>query len=225
MNRSRQGIRARSREGAPQYERRKRDIPVKRTVFVQGDGKETEFQYFMGLRQHPVVKSLVKLTTRPGVGRLPITAVTRVIDRLEGRREVYDELYCVVDTEGNAESEDLQEAGVLAAKHNIELIRSHPSFEVWLLAHFDKDARIALNWQEAKDLLNPHWQKRMGREYDKADSAVRTGLADLTHQAIANARGIYQRVFNSDEVLSDDTCWTEVYKLVAHLLGFPDTEA
>lgn len=61
--------------------------------------------------------------------------------------KTYDEVWCVLDVEHAAHAETLTQAIALAGKHNIRLVLSNPSFEVWLLCHFERVTR----WLENGD--------------------------------------------------------------------------
>ena len=63
----------------------------------------------------------------------------------------------------------LNEAIALARQHKIRLFLSNPSFEVWLIAHFERTTRFFENGDAVEAYLShTHWRKQFGSDYEKA---------------------------------------------------------
>ncbi|WBB62892.1 RloB family protein [Streptomyces sp. WMMC500] len=106
-------------------------------VFVACEGESTEPDYLdylnkefgegdttrVPFRIHPIAESN---------GMLP----TETVAAIQGRREDPDEGWVLFDRDGTDRDNDIQQAMKEAAAAGIEVAFSHPSFDLWLLLHF-----------------------------------------------------------------------------------------
>jgi hypothetical protein len=114
-------------------------------------------------------------------------------EKAAARREEFDEVWCVFDVERADQPEQLTKARTLAEKHGILLALSNPSFEVWLLAHFARTKRAFADCDRVIEVLNKHWQRKFGRDYEKNDEQLYARLANRTRTAIDNAQAVREQ--------------------------------
>jgi hypothetical protein len=151
-----------------QYEQRS-------TVLIATNGKCTERQYFLGLKQEDWVR----------VGRISVVfesgSPLEVVRGAAGRRDRndYDEAWAVCDVDQYSVVEASTEAGDL----NVSLLWSNPSFEVWLILHKSDCFAYIDGAAKAGDLLRAlvvNWDKT------KLDfSSFRDGVDDAVRRAKA----------------------------------------
>ena len=135
------------------------------------------------------------------------------------RSEEYDEVWCVMDTEGPEKRESLARALRVAREHDIKVCLSSPAFEVWLLLHFERSAGFCLDGRAVIVKLNKHWVKNFFMEYDKADDRLYHRIADSTSTAIANAQWVREIHHREKPDMVDCNPSTEVYRLVKQFLS------
>ena len=92
-----------------------------------------------------------------------------------------DEAWCVFDIEKSATHTTLQKALDLARKHCYHLALSNPSFEYWVLLHYERTGKGFINAAEVIRALN-----RYIPDYSKSMSVFHL-VWDNTNQAIENA--------------------------------------
>jgi hypothetical protein len=192
-----------------------------RTLIVC-EGKETEPNYFRGLRQEDAVRERFNVVIQTSKGGSCLAVVERALQEMNkatSRGEAYDDVWCVFDAEHASQKEQVIEAQSLATANGMRLAISNPSFEVWLLAHFLRTKRSFADCDRVIQELNKYWQREFNRDYDKTDERLYFLLANRTQTAIGNA----QRVREQDWALSSDivecNSATDVYLLVNRLLG------
>lgn len=109
-----------------------RNRRLSRRVLIVCGGRETEKQYFQGLRaaeRNPAVRVVIK--ANPGSP----TEVVRHAEKL--RRQAPDEfedVWCVFDVDEYG----IEESVTTARRLGIGVAISNPCFELWLLMHFDR---------------------------------------------------------------------------------------
>lgn len=200
MSRNQKSI-AQSRRGGTRRPSRK--------VLVLGEGK-SEVAYFKGFTgpdRHVVVRAVGTETTDPA-------KILRLADRyiedfgldLEGE----DRVAIVMDVDANKRAELLRKVEKFAAK-GIEVYISNPSFEVWLILHFENYAKceepIAVT-----ERLDSIMVKRTGRHYEKSEGIRWTD--DMLDTALKNAAGIQKKNGCTLEWCFDTRPSTMVHKLV-----------
>lgn len=194
----------------------------KRTILIVGEGRETEPNYFHGLKREQSVMDHYALTIKKGNGRSRVQIVQEAVDKKKSCGQTFDEVWCVFDTESLASTDarqDYNDALQLARRNGIEVAVSNPSFEVWLLAHFVRSSRMFCNGNAVIAELNRHWLGKFARDYDKASARVYNDLANLTRTAIQNALAVRQTDHWGEPDIAKCNSSTDVYILVAKLLG------
>jgi len=195
--------------------------PRKRGLLIQCEGQKTEPNYLdefckaCGVRHHMVVQ------VKRGKGQNAVVTVEAAIAGSSLRRQgerVYNDVWCVLDVEHAAHEAKLSEAVALAREHNIRLFLSNPSFEVWLLAHFERTTRFFEDGGAAEAYLShTHWRKHFGGDYDKGDPRLYARLADRVGAALGNAQWALE-TYHENAPCRDSNASTEVYQLVRELL-------
>ena len=195
--------------------------PRKHTLLIQCEGQKTEPNYLEEFCKACGVRHRLEVRVKPGRGQNAAVTVKAAI--AEGSRRllgenVYDAVWCVLDVEHAAHEATLNEALALAQKNNIRLFLSNPSFEVWLIAHFERTKRDFANGGAAEAYLsNTYWQKQFGCEYDKGDLRLYERLAGHRNAAVENAQWVLES-FHGNASCRESNASTEVYQLVRELL-------
>ena len=118
---------------------------AKRVVCVRTEGENTEPIYFAEfLKREGIPRSMVDC--KPSKGSSPISVVNDLVKaRKRNKGEVkkgkpkIDEYWAVFDTEAGRPG--LDEAIRLAGSYGIHCAVSAPSFEYWILLHYEKTSR------------------------------------------------------------------------------------
>ena len=194
--------------------------PRRRSLLIQCEGQETEPNYLDELCKACGVRHRMGVKVKRGKGQNAVVTVEAA--KNEGKRKllgekIYDEIWCVLDVEHAAHEAKLNEATALAREHSIRMFLSNPSFEVWLLAHFERTKRDFANGGAAEASLNTHWQRHFHSDYDKGDPKLHTKLADRVSTALENAQWVLE-TFHENAPCRDSNASTEVYQLVQELL-------
>ena len=169
--------------------------PRRRSLLIQCEGEKTEPNYLDELCKACGVRQRLEVKVKPGKGQNAAVTVAAAI--VEGSRKrlgegIYDDVYCVLDVEHIGHEAKLNEATALAQKHGIRLFLSHPSFEVWLIAHFERVTRGFADGSAAEAYLDTHWQKHFNGNYEKGDPKLYAKLADRVAAALKNAQWILE---------------------------------
>jgi len=213
------GSRRRAQRGQARRSRTSR--PVKTTVLIVGEGRETEPNYFRALRSEESVDRRFAITVKKGRGISREDVVNQAVKlkaQADSHGKGFDEVWCVLDVETPGARESLNRALAKAKEHGITACLSNPCFEVWLLSHFEKKARAYNDCDAVIARLNKHWAKVCAEDYRKNDENVYGRVSDLTQTAIENAQWVRDTHHGSIEETADANSSTEVYRLVRRLL-------
>jgi hypothetical protein len=128
------------------YRRGSRSRAVKdaRGILIVTEGTVTEVVYFKSLREQlRLTKDLIKVVH--GKGTDPENLVKHAIAlreerNCEARKQTsdkvsFDEVWCVLDSEGAERERGIKAAFELAARERVNIALSRPCFEFWLLLH------------------------------------------------------------------------------------------
>lgn len=209
------------RMDACRFPRKSAGYPVRRRILVVGEGKETEPNYFRAFGKEHGARCGFCLVVKGAGGYSPEHCVNRAVVEMKATRnpdEEYDEVWCVFDVESVGKADSLSKAIATAKKSSIKTCLSNPSFEVWLIAHFERTSRSFVDAKAAERHLDGHWQQACGQPYDKADPRVYERLRASTETAIKNAREVHVTDHGRKDVQKCNSS-TEVYQLVTFLLA------
>jgi len=191
--------------------------PQKTTILIVCEGKETERNYFDQLKRDEPTRRRFAITVKRGKGGSRQQIAQFAVDRKNDIDATYDQVWCVMDTEGPEELDATRRALELLNANSITPALSNPAFEVWILAHFEKTGTGFLNCDQVIAQLNKHWQRRFPADYDKADQFIYQRLATFTDQAIENARWVREHHHGLEKCVIECNSATEVYRLVDDL--------
>ena len=143
--------------GRPVKRRHVSSHSAKSVICIRTEGENTEPVYFDEfLRKERIPRSIVDC--RPSKGSSPISVVNDLIKaKNRNRSEVrkgkpkIDEYWAVFDTEG--ERPRLEEAIQLAKSQGIHCAISAPSFEYWILLHYEKTSRPFTKSKQVERIL------------------------------------------------------------------------
>jgi hypothetical protein len=203
--------------------RRSRRRPQKTRLLIVCEGKETEPNYFRGLRDEEAVRQNFSVVIQKGKGGSCLAVVQQAIaekEKAAARGEKFDEVWCVFDVEQAARREQVSEAQALAGKNEIQLALSNPSFEVWLLAHFVRTKKSFVGCDKVIEELNKHWRREFGQSYEKNDEHLYARLASRSRTATDNARNLREQDWATLPNVADCNSATAVYLLAGRLLGY-----
>jgi hypothetical protein len=222
--RGRKGGSKRTRAEKP-LQRRSRHRSERIRILIVCEGRETEPNYFDGLKEEKAVEQKFIIEVKKGRGGSCRAVVRQAIaerEKAASRWKEFDEVWCVLDVEQAGQREHVIEARTLAGQHDIQLALSNPSFEVWLLAHFDSTRRFFADCDKVSEHLNKHWRREFEQDYEKNDERLYTRLAGLTRTAIGKARKVRKEDWDPAADIVDCNSATDVYRLVERLLGPPE---
>jgi len=200
----------------------------KRRVLIVGEGRETEYNYFVRFRnafEKELVATATSVSVRRGRGGDAHNIVQNAIKeakKFKPDRKRGDRVFLLLDTEGTGRSPELPAAERLARKQGVEIIYSCPAIEYWLLCHFPKIPRG--NFKDCAAVeseLNKvkHWGSVCNTKYDKADQDIFDRLSPLLNRARAQALEIdLHHLRNTGSALRTNPS-TQVYELIAILIG------
>ncbi len=205
-----------NRRGTPK--RRHQPRPLKTTLLIVCEGKETERNYFEELKREPWTSRYFAITVKRGKGGSREQVAQFAVDRKENSVDDFDEVWCVMDVESPAARDEMERASAQLEQNGIRPCLSNPAFEVWLLAHFERTARVFLDCESVIAELNGHWRDRFRLDYDKADPRIYTRLAELIRNAISNAKWVRETHHGLATSTLDCNSSTDVYRLVAQVI-------
>ncbi len=206
-----------NRSGPPR--RRSPHRPLKTAVLLVCEGKETERNYFDQLKREDAIRERFAITVQKGKGGSPEAVAKYAVERKDNSNVKFDEVWCVMDVEDANQRASLDKALTILQKNNIKACLSNPAFEVWLLSHFERTAKMFNNCDAVIARLGKCWQKEFSTGYDKSDRAIYRRVSDRTNTAIENAMSVREKHHGMDKPAADCNPCTEVYRLVKHLLG------
>jgi hypothetical protein len=199
-----------------------RHRPEKTRILIVCEGRETEPNYFRGLRDEEAVRQNFSVVVQKGKGGSGLAVVQQAIaeqEKAAARGEDFDEVWCVLDVEQAGRREQVVQARAPAGRHRIQPALSNPSFEVWILAHFVKTKRPFADSGAVIKELNKSWRRVFGQDFEKNDEQLYARLADRTRTAIGNARKVREQDWDPSSDIIDCNSATDVYLLVERLLG------
>ena len=183
-----------------------------KSIYLFCEGEKTERFYFEQLRQELrgfgfIVK--VKKTNKTDPLGLMREALSFKKHEGEGFFDC-DELYCVLDCDSHSD-EILGKARKFAEENSINLIFSNPSFEYWILAHFEKVNNVCDNSQITSKL-----RKHLG-DYEKNDINIFKKINDKIETAISNAKSVNASKEDFEIFSRNSNPFTNVFEFIEYL--------
>ncbi len=180
-------------------------------VIIGCEGK-TEKTYFKNYNSEQC-----KVKFSHGNSTNPKGVVQDLIQYIDNNIELEenDIVYAVFDTDLEYDKhKQIKEAKTIAKKHNIEIVTSTPSFELWFLLHFGYTTKVFVSNSELIDEL-----EKWIPNYSKSQNTFGV-VRDLTAKAIKNAKKLEQHQLDSGKELDNENCnpYTGVYKITEELI-------
>ncbi|NQV24554.1 MAG: RloB domain-containing protein [Rhodopirellula sp.] len=198
----------------------------KRRVLIVGEGRETEYNYFVGFRntfeqELEATATSVKVTRgKGGDARAIVKNAIKEAKKFKPDRKRGDRVFLLLDTEGVGRAPELPAAEKLAKERGIEIIYSCPSFEYWLLCHFENISRGHFNDCDAVvNALNKKWNTVCKTTYDKADQDIFDRLSSMLNVALVQALDIDLHHLHTKGGARRTNPSAQVYELIAILIG------
>lgn len=197
-----------------------------RRILVVGEGRETEYNYFVGLRNaasdilDATATSLRVVRGRGGDARGIVEHAVKERRSFEPDRRRGDRVFLVMDTEGDGRAPELPAAERLAEKHGIEIVFSSPSLEYWFRCHFPQCPRGFIGSCAAVvSDLNNLWGTVSRADYSKSDKDIYPRLSAHIELAREQALRIDLAHIQQSGSARRRNPSTQIYELVAMLLG------
>lgn len=153
--------------GQDYYKRKKvKNPPSGHCFLLVTEGEKTEPNYFNALRDKLRLSSVDVEIVHPN-GTDPITLTNHAIELRNSRKKAaklgecvpYDEVWVIFDLEKKHDirRKQAKEATQIADLDNIHFARSDPSFEYWLILHYEYTTTPLANADEAIKRLRSKW--------------------------------------------------------------------
>ena len=199
---------------------------LNRRILIVGEGRETEYNYFVGFRNafEDVLKATATSVSvargKGGNARGIVEHAIKELKKFQPERKRGDRVYLLLDTEGAGRAPELPAAETLATQHGVGIVYSCPAFEYWLLCHFATISRGHFaDCATVITALNKKWSSVSKAAYDKADLDVFKRLYDLLDTAHAQALHIDLHHMGTSGSARCVNPSTQVYELIAILVG------
>jgi hypothetical protein len=197
-----------------------------RRVLIVGEGQETEYNYFVGLRNHHSER-LREIATSVSVARGKGGNASNIVQhaikesiKFKPDWKKGDRVFLLLDTEGVGRAPELPAAEKLALQHKIEIVYSSPAFEYWLLCHFGNLPKNYMNDCAAVvRCLNKVWGTVSKEDYNKADERIFGRLSNLLESARLQSLQLDLEYLATQREPVKQNPSSQVYELVARLLG------
>jgi hypothetical protein len=182
-------------------------------LLIVCEGEETEPNYLRGMCEARRI-NLAGVDIKPGTGETDARSLVNKAIKLFKTKD-YDRVFVVLDDDG----QPLEEARHLAGKPlktangdkiQIELISSRPSFEFWLLLHFEYSSRPYTSAEAVIDHLLAHLT-----DYHKASRRIFQQVERGLENSLANAERLKRELAASGGGNPN----TDVHTLVVELLN------
>ena len=184
------------------------------SILIVCEGRETEPNYIAGLCDAMRV-NMAAVKIRSGDSATDAAALVRKARKIFDADREFDRVFVVFDDDGSS----MERARQLAQRPlrrsdskvvRVELIASRPSFEFWLLLHFEYSTRPYRSSAEAITDLRRHLTS-----YDKADPEIFGAVALGLDQAMRRAVQLKRELATTGASAPD----TEFPQLVQQLLS------
>lgn len=207
-------------------------LAINRRILIVGEGRETEYNYFVGFRN--AYEDILKATTtsvsvargRGGNARGIVENAIKALKKFQPDRKRGDRVFLLLDTEGAGRAPELPDAEKLAAKHGVEIVYSCPAFEYWLLCHFARASRGHFaDCQAVINALDAQWSSVSKAAYDKADLDLFARLSTLLDAARTQSLQIDLHHIGISGTARRTNPSTQVYELIGILIGAKSGES
>lgn len=193
--------------------RKKRNLKPKRIILIKVEGKNvTEKQHFINYND---VSNDYRVILARGNTTDPVSMVMALkndMDKNDFNKSNGDKAFCVFDTDDDErKNKQIEDAKKLADIYGIEIIVSSPSFEEWILCHFENSTSFINNRDIVKKVNEYIPYKKTIDVFDD--------IKHLTDKAIKNAKfkEKYHKNLNHNLYSTEANPSSMVYKIIEEL--------
>ncbi|MCD4783568.1 MAG: RloB family protein [Candidatus Eremiobacteraeota bacterium] len=191
------------------YRREGKNLPLRDTVLIVCQGKETEKNYFSSLKDDFGIRDLkVEVKSKD-----PHRIVDYALKKSCLKKSRYNRIWCVLDKD-NSTDQNFNDAVTTAGNREIGVAYSNKSFELWLYLHFHY-SESAQSSQEYEDKLKGLFKKHFDKTYEKNDKEIFSLLRDKMERAIRHAEKLYSKRNKDSPAKADPS--TTVHRLIKEL--------
>lgn len=186
-------------------------------VLIVCEGKKTEPHYFAELKNYYKLNSAnIEITGECGSSPINVCDYAmKLYSQEKAAGDPYDRVYCVFDKDTHTTYDTACDKLARAKpKKTYHIINSVPSFEYWLLLHFEFSSKPF--HKEGKNSASDEVEKQLKKyipDYKKGDKSMFSRLADQLPQAIRYS----ERTLKSAEEGGYDNPSTKVHQLITFL--------
>ena len=198
--------------GERSFARKAGNTPPKEVTLIVCEG-ETETKYFKAFCQSLRLATATIYVCDNGTDSAPVNLV-RKAEQLNLTNDGYDHIYCVFDKDVH-ESFDRAREKIRALSRRtkkplpIKEAVSIPSFELWVLLHYEQTDR---SFNTSVEVIRYISNQNHIRPYKKADDSTCQELITRLETALINADWLERRGHTGNE-----NPMTNVHKLVQHI--------
>lgn len=197
---------------ASSFNRKGIGLPPKEVVLIVCEG-ETEKKYLKALCQQLKLTTATIYVCDNGTDSAPVNLVKKA-EQLHVVNDGYDHIYCVFDKDAH-ESFERARQKIQALKYRarkplpIYEAVTIPSFEFWVLLHYEKTDR---SFATSDEVIRYITNKNHIQIYKKANDLISQELIEKIETAVGNAAWLEKRGH-----ISNENPMTNVHRLVQHV--------
>lgn len=178
-----------------------------------GGKKSSEYYYFSNFRNRNLRIQFSTGNNTDPKGMLE--DLLKYIHNENIKSEDNCKIFLVLDTDLNKRRiSEIKEIEIECVKHNIKIITSVPTFEIWYILHYRNDRLKFLTSREVKKEL-----QNINGIYIESMNMYEI-VKDLTENAINNARFLGQLIIKNNEDLLNSNPHTSIYKILEIIVEF-----
>jgi len=196
--------------------------PLKHTIFIACEGKNTERLYFEAIAEETDTAEKFAITVYPDENVVdPTTHALGLVKEAQSRIDDFDEVWVVFDKDGYTKHPDtFAEAAKNINGKFVNIAFSSIAFEQWVLLHFTKSSA---SYPKSRDIIavldaNQYYTGYVKTTYQD----TYTSLKDKTNAALENAAWLRHQLTIKGELpgkqIYDINPFTDVDRLVRYLL-------
>ncbi|MBU3548103.1 RloB family protein [Polynucleobacter sp. P1-05-14] len=198
--------------GERSFTRKAGNTPPKEVTLIVCEG-ETETKYLKAICQSLRLATATIYVCDNGTDSAPVNLVNKA-EQLNLTNDGYDHIYCVFDKDIHESFDRAREKIRSLSRRTrkplpIKEAVSIPSFELWVLLHFEQTDR---SFGTSAEVVRYISNQNHIRAYKKADDLICQELITRLETAIKNAGWLERRGHTSNE-----NPMTNVHKLVQHI--------
>jgi hypothetical protein len=180
--------------------------PVRAVITVVCDDTRTAVEYFKLLKHEFKDQKTIHVCPAPHCGANAQDVIERAKEMMPDFEEPGDQTFVLVDVDTNPNERSLRSACNAAG---VQLVRSNPCFEVWILAHFEDTGEAFLDCDAVLNRIKAKWKAAFGQEFGRKSQADYAKIMPMRAEALERCR---RRSANNSQ------SWTEVWRVVERII-------